>query len=385
MRWWRTLWESEWQGILLGHWVIAIAILVIGFFVGRLIARVFSRVLHIALGKVRDDISQKELHALMRPAWLFPLFLIVLYGAISTVQFFHLPESIISWVKRIFEALTLLAIGLLGSRLLAVAQTILAAQYQRAGETYKLQLVHPLFTIARLVLFLLIGFLMLEHTLKLNVAPFLTTLGLGGVAVALAAQETLQHFIGALAIFADKPFQIGDIVRLDANTAGTVEKIGLRSTQIRTFDNHLLIIPNKRLAESPLENITRTGERRVLFRIGILYSTPTEVLDKLIEDLKSSLNELPFLARPAAVYLTNFLDSAMEITVITFVRMDYHEPPDTTPLPIFYFQDKIAHTILHTVRRYEPHTSFAFPTRVLHVASMPHTYAALSEAPGDGQ
>ncbi|MCS6895746.1 MAG: mechanosensitive ion channel family protein [Bacteroidia bacterium] len=385
MRWWRTLWESEWQGILLGHWVVAIAILVIGFFIGRLIARGLSRVFHIALGKIREDISQKELHALMRPAWLFPLFLIALYGAASIVRFLHLPEPYISWVKRIFEALALLAIGLLGSRLLAVVQTILAAQYQKSGETYKLQLVHPLFTIGRIVLFLLIGFLMLEHTLKLNVAPFLTTLGLGGVAVALAAQETLQHFIGALAIFADKPFQIGDIVRLDASTAGTIEKIGLRSTQIRTFDNHLLIIPNKRLAESPLENISRTGERRVLFRIGVLYNTPIEVLDKLFEELKTALNELPFLARPAAVYLTNFLDSSMEVTIITFVRMDYEDSSGTAPLPIFYFQDKIAHTILHTIRRYEPHTSFAFPTRILHVASLPQAYAALSKAPSDGQ
>ncbi|MCX8113223.1 MAG: mechanosensitive ion channel family protein [Bacteroidia bacterium] len=383
MRWWRLLWESEWQGILSARWIIALLILVGGYFLARLVAQGLSRLLHIALGKARADISQQELHRLMRAAWLFPLFLIAAYGAGSVVHFLHLPEKAVAWIGRVFEALALLAMGFLGSRLLAVAQTILASQYERAGETYKLQLVHPLFTIGRVVLFLLVGFLMLEHTLKLNVAPFFTTLGLGGLAVALAAQETLQHFISAIAIFADKPFQLGEVVRIDANTAGSIEKIGLRSTHIRTFDNHLLVIPNKRLADSPLENLSRAPERRLLFRIGVLYSTPDAVLRRLIEDLRDRLSKLPFLGRPPSVYLTNFQDSALEITVIVFVRMDYQEEPSTGPLPIFYFQDKVAWVILETVRDYEPQTSFAFPTRTLHIQSLPQRDPTLSEVSGD--
>lgn len=383
MQWWRLLWESEWHGILLGRWAIALILLIVGYFLGRLTARGLSRLLYLTLGKAREDIAREELHRLMRPAWLFPIFLLVAYSAGSIVHFLHLPEKTVSWIGRVFEGLALIALGLLGSRLLAVAETILASQYARAGETYKLQLVHPLFTIGRLVLFLLVGFLMLEHTLRLNVAPFFTTLGLGGLAVALAAQETLQHFIGALAIFADKPFQIGEIIRIDANTVGTVEKIGLRSTQIRTFDNHLLVIPNKRLADSPLENISRAPARRVLFRIGLVYSTPEAVLEQFMSDLRSELEKLPFLDRPPAVYLTNFLDSSMEVMVITFVRMDYQPDPAAPPPPIFYFQDRVAWTILRTVRRYEPHTSFAFPTRTLHIQSLPHEEVVLFEGGSD--
>lgn len=385
MNWWRVLWESEWHGIPLGRWIAALLLLVGGYFLARLIAQGLSRIFYLTLGTAREDITRQKLHQLMRPAWLFPLFLIAAYSAGSIVHFLHLPDKSVAWLSRVFEALALLALGFVGSRLLAVAETILATQYERAGETYKLQLVHPLFTIGRVVLFLLVGFLMLEHTLKLNVAPFFTTLGLGGLAVALAAQETLQHFIGAIAIFADKPFQLGEVIRIDANTVGTIEKIGLRSTHIRTLDNHLLVIPNKRLADSPLENLSRAPERRILFRIGVLYSTPSDIMDRLISDLRAALSELPFIGRPPAVYFTNFQDSALEITVIAFVRMDYREEPETPPLPIFYFQDKVAWTILQTVRRYEPHTSFAFPTRTLLIESFPQRDAALSEAAGDRQ
>ncbi|MDW8057855.1 MAG: mechanosensitive ion channel family protein [Bacteroidia bacterium] len=385
MSWWRTLWEAEWYGILLGRWVVAALVLVGGYFLGRLIARGLSRLFYLLLGKAKEDITPEEFHRLMRPAWLFPLFLISAYSAGSIVHFLHLPEKTVGWIGRVFEALALLAMGLLGSRVLAVAETILASQYQRSGENYKLQLVHPLFTIGRVVLFLLVGFLMLEHTLKLNVAPFFTTLGLGGLAVALAAQETLQHFIGALAIFADKPFQIGDVIRIDANTVGVIEKIGLRSTRIRTFDNHLLIIPNKRLADNPLENISQASERRVLFKIGLLYSTPSDVLRSLMEDIRTALESLPFLGRPPAVYLTNFLESSLEITIIAFVRVDYKEKLESPPLPIFYFQDKVAWKVLEVVRRYEPHTTFAFPTRTLHVESFPLPYAEIPKAPSDRQ
>lgn len=385
MRWWRVLWESEWHNIPLGRWIVALILVVGGYFLARLIAQWLSRLLYLTLGKAREDITRQKLHQLMRPAWLFPLFLIAAYSAGTIVHFLHLPEKYVAWFGRVFEALALLALGFLGSRLLAVAESILATQYERAGEPYKLQLVHPLFTIGRVVLFLLVGFLMLEHTLRLNVAPFFTTLGLGGLAVALAAQETLQHFIGAIAIFADKPFQLGEVIRIDANTMGTVEKIGLRSTHIRTLDNHLLIIPNKRLADSPMENISRAPERRILFRIGVLYSTPSDIMEKVISDLRTALAKLPFLGRPPAVYFTSFQDSALEITIAVFIRMDYREEPDGPPLPIFYFQDKVAWVILRTVRQYEPYTGFAFPTRTIFIESLPQRDATLSETASDRQ
>ncbi|GIV24189.1 MAG: mechanosensitive ion channel family protein [Bacteroidia bacterium] len=377
MSWWRWLSETAWAGIPLMRWGGALLLLVGGYFLARLLAKGLSRLFYLTLGKAQADISRKELHRLMRPAWLFPLFLFLAYGAGLLVEFGRVSPTLLEWGQRVFQALALLSIGLLGSRLLAVAETILASRYQVAGETYKLQLVHPLFTIGRIVLFLLVGFLMLELILKVNVAPFFTTLGLGGLAVALAAQETLQHFLGAVVIFADKPFQIGDVIRLDPNTIGTVEKIGLRSTHIRTVDNLLLVIPNKKLADSPLENLTRAPERRILFRIGLLYSTPTDTLRAVINDLQESLAKLDFLSRPPMVFFANFQESALEVTIITFVNVLYKEPESQEPLPLFYFQDRIAWVILETVRKHAPVADFAFPTRTLHIERLP-AHASLS-------
>lgn len=371
MSWWRWLWESEWHGILLGRWVLAALLLLGGLGLAGLLASLLSRFFYLSLGKIRKDITRRELHRLMRPAWLFAILLAVLYAVMQAVQFFHLSVRWVDWIHRLFQALVLLALGLVGSRLLAVAQTILASRYQQANELYKLQLVHPLFTIVRILLFVLIGFLVLEITLKVNVGPFFTTLGLGGLAVALAAQETLQHFIGALAIFADKPFQLGEIIRLENGTVGTIERIGLRSTLIRTTEGTLLVIPNKKLADSPLENLTRTPTRRLQYRLSLLYSTPEPVLKALQQDLETALNKLPFVKDAAGIFFTNFQDSALELTIIVFVDPFYGSSTHTVPNTLS-LQDAVCWTILTTVRRYVPETNFAFPTRTLHIASVPH-------------
>ncbi|MCS7162127.1 MAG: mechanosensitive ion channel family protein [Bacteroidia bacterium] len=385
MRWWEWLWETHWHGIPVGRWVIVILIFTAGYAVARLVARFLSHLLHLALGKAQANISAEDLHRLMRPAWLFPLFLLAAYGSAHILHFLNLSPKVVQWIQQVFQALTLLALALVGSRLLAVAQTILAAQYRQSGEPYKLQLVHPLFTIGRIILFLLVGFLILEHTLKLNVAPFFTTLGLGGLAVALAAQETLQHFISAIVIFSDRPFKLGDLIRLDANTTGTVEKIGLRSTHIRTLDNLLLVIPNKKLADSPLENLSQASERRLMFRLGLLYSTPTDVLERLIQELRLNLEKLPFLSRPPTVLFTNFQDSALEVTVIVFVQLDYKEAGADLPLTVLQLQERVAWVILRTVRAHEPYTGFAFPTRTLHIESFPRIGHAIQETTRYGQ
>ncbi len=368
--WWRWL-KDEVLFTTAGRWLLVALILGGGYFVARLIAPLLSRVVYTFLGKAQQHISRNELHRLLRPAWLFALFLLALYTSGSIVNFLNLAPAYVSWIKRVFEALALLSLGIFASRLLAVAEAILASQYEAAGETYKRQLVHPFFTVGRIVLFLLVIFLMVEHTLGVNVAPFLTTLGLGGLAVALAAQETLQHFIGAMVIVAEKPFQVGEIIRLDANTAGTVEKIGLRSTHIRTFDNLLLVIPNKKLVDSPLENLTRNRERRIVFRIGLVYSTPTETLERVIAALQEELAGLPFLTRPPMVLFTNFQDSALEVMVALWVDLMYQQEPGAPPLSIFFFQEKAAWIILRTVRRFAPETGFAFPSRSLYIESLP--------------
>lgn len=367
----------EWYGLPMLRWIVAVALLIVLYFLRRLIARGFSRLLYFFAFRKQTHITSEELERLMRPAWIFLLAISTFYTSATIIRFFHLPAAYQEIIRRIFEGLALLSGALIGSRLLAVFETILQHRFNESGEVYKYQLIHPLFTVGRIVLFLIVTLLILQHSFRLNVGALFTGLGLGGLAIALAAQETLQHFIGAMVIFTDRPFQIGETVQLEGGTVGTIEKVGLRSTQIRTVDGLLLIVPNKKLVDSLVTNISRAQRRRVWIRIGLLYSTPLSVLESIQQDLLTEVKALPFIVSepvPPQVLFSNYLDSALELSVIAYFDPTYIHPDTNQPLTLFQVQSLLNSLILQTVRRYAPQTDFAFPTRTLHVAALPPDY-----------
>lgn len=367
----------EWYGLSILRWSIAGALLVLLYLLRRLLAKGFSRLLYFFAFRNQVHITKEELERLMRPAWIFLLAISTFYASANVVRFFHLPSDYQELIKRVFEGLALLSGALIGSRLLAVFETTLQHRFNESGEFYKYQLIHPLFTVGRIVLFLIVILLILQQTFRLNVGALFTGLGLGGLAIALAAQETLQHFIGAMVIFTDRPFQMGETIQLEGGIIGTVEKVGLRSTQIRTMDGLLLIVPNKKLVDSLVTNISRAQHRRVWIRIGLLYSTPVSVLESIQRDLLEAVNALPFIVSepvPPQVFFSNYLDSALELSLIAHFDPGYVDPKTNRNITVFQVQSLLNGIILQTVRRYAPQTDFAFPTRTLHVATLPPDY-----------
>jgi small-conductance mechanosensitive channel len=180
-----------------------------------------------------------------------------------------------------------------------------------------------------------------------------------------------------MVIFTDRPFQLGETIQLEGGVIGTVEKVGLRSTQIRTVDGLLLIVPNKKLVDSLVTNLSRTQRRRVWIRVGLLYSTPVPILESLRKDLLSEVESLPFIVSeptPPQVLFTNYLDSALELSLIVYFDPAYINPETSQPITLFQVQNILNSIILRIVRRYAPQTDFAFPTRTLHVMSLPPDY-----------
>ena len=141
------------------------------------------------------------------------------------------------------------------------------------------------------ILTIILGvFVVMGAVFNLNVATIVAGLGIGGLAIALAAQDTLQNLLGSFTIFADKPFVVGDLVNVAGYNA-VVEKVGFRSTVVRTLDKTLVIIPNKKMIDSPLENQTLRNLRRVKFNVVVLYGNPPEKIKKISEEIKSFIDK----------------------------------------------------------------------------------------------
>ena len=201
-----------------------------------------------------------------------------------------------------------------------------------------------------------IGALVIIQNLGYSVSSILTGLGIGGAAVALASKDTLANFFGAIVVFIDHPFDLGDWVQLNG-VEGTVEEIRMRTTLIRTFDHSVVTIPNSLLSNTSINNYQRRKLRRLDSNFGVLYSTKAAQIEKIVADLKAYVAANPEMFSPNCyIGFGGFGDSSLDIFVTVYsvktAWADFCVVRQTFLLEIMRIVENAG-------------TGFAFPTRTL--------------------
>jgi MscS family membrane protein len=192
------------------------------------------------------------------------------------------------------------------------------------------------------------------------ITSIIAGLGIGGLAIALAAQDSIKNFFGSIVLFVDKPFEIGDRVVIDGHD-GTVEIVGFRSTKIRTLDGHLVTVPNGELANKTIQNIGKRPYIKRVANITITYDTPPEKIDRAIEILKEILHnhEGMHADLPPRIFFNEFNPDSLNIIVFYW----YH-PPDYWEY--MAFTERFNKEVF---RRFnEEVIEFAFPTQTVYLA-----------------
>ena len=200
-----------------------------------------------------------------------------------------------------------------------------------------------------------IGVVTALNNVGISVAALLGTLGIGGIAVALAAQDTVKNIIGGITLFTDRPFRIGDRIKFDS-VEGDVEDIGIRSTKIRTLDKRIITIPNSKIVDASIENVSDEPKRRVLTTLGLIYDTTPEKMKEAIAILKSipqTINDIE--NKDLSASFSDFGHSSLTITYIYFVQKS---APDITEAI-----SKVNFEILNRFKQADIH--FAFPAFTL--------------------
>jgi len=159
-----------------------------------------------------------------------------------------------------------------------------------------------------------IAVLVTSQNLGINITGVIASLSIGGLALGLAAQDTLANLFGAVAVYMDKPFRIGDTIRLDA-VEGKVENIGLRSTRVRNVDGFLVTIPNKTMGNAIITNITRRPAIRTEMNLGLAYDTPVEKVQRATAILEEVYRSHPKTS-DLVISFNKFLDKALNILVV---------------------------------------------------------------------
>jgi MscS family membrane protein len=161
---------------------------------------------------------------------------------------------------------------------------------------------------------IVVGVLVTSQNLGMNVTGLLASLSIGGLAVGLAAQDTLSNLFGAVAIFADKPFRVGDRIVLDS-IDGTVEAIGLRSTRVRNQDGFLVSIPNKNMASANIVNVSKRPNIKTVMNIGVTYDTTSAQVERAMQLIEEIYRPHPKTA-DLLISFNKFESSALNILVV---------------------------------------------------------------------
>jgi len=200
-----------------------------------------------------------------------------------------------------------------------------------------------------------------DGILGAEIKAILLSAGVGGIALALAAKDTIANFFGSVTIFADKPFQIDELVKVGEHY-GPVEEVGLRSTKIRTLEGHLVTIPNSVIANTAVENVGRRPFIRRTSNITITYGSGHKKARKAVELIKEVLAAVPEVnadsEKPPRVYFSDFNDWSLNIYMSYWVK----------PADYWVYQEVNERVNLEIMKRFEgAQIEFAFPSQTLYV------------------
>jgi len=345
------------RGVLLENWqwgallLAVIASLVAGWLAAVLLAGFLA-----LFWRDRDDASREA--AYIQLAW--PLRIAVAStGLLILLANLGLLHSGLGYGASIVSLIAVIGLTFLVFRLIGLIGGFFI---HRAEETpgYVDEIVSSLATGLLKLVTVILGIFGAADVVGLPYEGVITGLGIGGIALAFAARDTVSNMLGGAILMADRPFKRGDLIATEGELA-TIENVGLRSTRLRTLDDSLLVIPNAQLSDKAIVNWGQRRRRKVLLQIGLTYDTPRESLDKFVERLKEVYRDQP-RADLSTYYvgLKGFGPSSIDIELWGYFGVLGYEP---------YVEalHQLMGDIVELAK--EVGVSFAFPTRTIHVAS----------------
>lgn len=214
--------------------------------------------------------------------------------------------------------------------------------------------------IGNLIKIIVIAFavVMIISELGYNINGLLTGLGVGGLAVSLAAQDAVGNMISGFIIIFDKPFKVGDLIETPT-VYGVVEEVNMRSTKIRTLDDSLITVPNSTMTKEAVTNVSMTQKRRISMSFGLTYSTSNETIENIRNEIKAYITENEdILPSPLRVHFTQFDDSSLKMEVVCYTATsdldEYLEIKNNLNLKIKQIVN-------------DNETDFAFPTSTVYL------------------
>ena len=273
------------------QWCISIAILLLSVLFARLVYAFFGSVARTFTKKTETDLDDILVDRLETPTVL----LIVLLGFRYAFELLHFSDSVHSFISRAFVLAIAFNVTWFAVRIADSLIEHWLKEYGKERENIDAQMILLIKRSMRII-FWLVGITLGLNNAGFDVGALIAGLGIGGLALALAAQDTVKNIFGGVMMFLDRPFRIGDTIVID-KVEGTVEYIGIRSTRIRLQSGRLVTLPNAQFTDRAIENISVEPSRRVSIVLGLTYDTPVEKIDLAMEILKQIIADTPHVSK----------------------------------------------------------------------------------------
>jgi MscS family membrane protein len=337
-----------WQHIALFLWILGSLILmkIFQYFVENYVKRLTS--------KTKTEWDDNLLHEIESPLGylFFALFLRLTYTQLL------LPVKVNAWMSGSLSMLRDVIIFWLIYKLVNVFCDYLTQLTAKTKNTFDDQLV-PLVRKSLKVFTFIVGLIFILQNNGVNVTAFITGLGIGGLAFALAAKDTLANLFGSVTIFLDRPFGIGDWIKA-GDAEGVVEEVGFRCTRIRTFYNSQVSVPNSVMANAEIDNMGRRQYRRIFSTLNVTYGTPTEKIQAFVDGIKELIKANPKMRQDYyEVHFNNFGPHSLDVMVYAFFEVPSWSEELSQKHQFFMDIVKLAEKL---------GVDFAFPTQTIHLA-----------------
>jgi len=347
-----NLFNVESSGNTVTHYAISAVLLVCAFLLRRIVTGIiFSRLKKLA-EKTETTLDDKLFPALEDPVASFVMVTLI-FAALKVLKLSENQDRYFAWGSTVAFSLVVFW-GLLRALNALLDHAHEIARDRQMGIAAFMPWIRK--TVVTVII--VVGVLLTIQSLGYNVRALLAGLGIGGLAFALAAQDTLANLFGSLVVAIDQPFKIGETVQIGANSGG-VEDIGLRSTKLRRVDKSLLVIPNKTVASEVIVNLSRYTKRRVEQVIGLTYDTTPEQMEAIVAEFKKLITSEPEVDKASVmVFFRDLSASSLDLWIV-------YETIDADYPKSLRLRERLNLAFMRAVAARG--LSFAFPTQTVHL------------------
>lgn len=353
------VWQFKLLGIKLWKWFGLIIVLGIAQLMFYIISSI-SRLIIKLIVKNRIELTDEVLKYLKRMAKVIA-YLASIRCILFFLPMFQLNPILNAGIFKLLNVLSIFFIIIFLKYVIKLLFVYFESVTERTDNTLDDQLLPVLYKLSLIIIWSL-GIIYVLDYLNVNITALLAGISIGGLALALAAQDTVKNFFGSIMIFLDRPFQIGDLIEFKDMT-GTVEEVGVRSTRIRTANNSLTYVPNALLADSIINNLGLRVFRRFNTNLTITYDTSADHIESFVDHLKKIVEAHPMTVKENyEIHLNAFGDSSINILFNVYFNTR-----------IWREELRYRHEIMIAIIRLADKMGirFAFPTRTLHIEEMP--------------